>query len=305
MAPLSGEKGESLDVGGSPYTFLGLKGSLNSWENALAVIIPIPYDGTTTYVSGAREGPKAIIMASRELEPYDEEMNIEPYRFGIHTLAELPVDIKSPVDTIAIVEDVALRVLDSRKLPILVGGEHLMTLGMISALKNSDSYNDISILHLDAHADLRDEYQGSSFSNACVIRRTVEKFPVVSVGVRSLTREEHEFATRKNIPLFFAHKLRENPTLYDDILNLLSDHVYITIDLDVFDPSVMPAVGTPEPGGLGWYEVTNLLKRICLAKHIIGFDIMELRPIPGMIYPDFTAAKLLYKILAYIFSKQR
>ncbi len=296
------DSGESLNLGGSPYSFMALKSDVESWKASRAVIIPVPYDGTTTFVSGTREGPRAIIMASRELEPYDEEMEIEPCEYGIFTLDELPVNVKSPEDMLEIVKRAGLTVLQSGKIPVLLGGEHLMTLGMIFALKDFFSGDNITVLHLDAHADLKDEYQGSKYSNACVIRRVMDFFPTVSAGIRSLTREEHEFAIQENIPIYFAKNLIEDPSLWDSVLSNLSNQVYITVDLDVLDPSDMPAVGTPEPGGVKWYDLIGFLKKVCLSRRVVGFDVMELCPIPGMTFPNFTAARLVYKILAYIFS---
>ncbi len=295
--------GEPLASGGSPYSFMALRSDAEAWKASRAVIIPVPYDGTTTFISGTREGPRAIIMASRELEPYDEEMAIEPCEHGIFTLDELPINVRSPEDMLEIVRKVGLQVLQSGKIPVLLGGEHLITLGMIQALKDSHLYSSVTVLHLDAHADLKDEYQGSKYSNACVIRRIIDYFPTVSAGIRSLTKEEHEFSIRENIPIYFAKDIIKEPSLWDSLLNELSDQVYITIDLDVLDPSDMPAVGTPEPGGVKWYDLIGFLKKVCLNKRVVGFDVMELCPVPGMIFPDFTAARLVYKILAYIFSR--
>lgn len=287
---------------GSPYTFMGLPSDLESFRASRVVLLPVPYDGTTTFVSGTREGPRAIIIASRELEPYDEETETEPWRQGIFTLPELPLKVSSPREMIEFVKQAGLFVLKSGKIPIMLGGEHLMSLGLVSCLKEVYPDKDITVVHFDAHADLREEYQGSRWSNACVARRILELYPVVSVGIRSLTREEHEFARNKALPLYLAAELRERPSLWASILANLSDHVYITIDLDVFDPSIMPSVGTPEPGGLGWYEITSLLKQICWKCNVLGCDIMELRPIPGMVAPDFLAAKLVYKLCAYLYT---
>ncbi|SFM93291.1 agmatinase [Thermodesulforhabdus norvegica] len=289
---------------GSPYTFMGLPSDAEAFKSARVVILPVPYDGTTTFVPGTREGPRAIIMASRELEPYDEETETEPWRQGIFTLPELPVKISSPREMVERVKQAGLFILKHGKIPIMLGGEHLMTLGLVSSLKEFYSSENITVLHLDAHADLREEYQGSPWSNACVARRILELYPLVSVGIRSLTREEHDLVRRKAIPFYPAAQLHEKPALWNSIVENLSDNVYITIDLDVFDPSVMPSVGTPEPGGLGWYEVTGLLKQICLKRNVLGCDIMELKPIPGMVAPDFLAAKLVYKLCAYLYRRK-
>jgi agmatinase len=285
---------------GPHYSFLGLATPESALENAGAVIIPVPYDGTTTYRAGTREGPRAILAASRELEPYDEETCTEAYLHGIATLEELPVVVTSPrqmVDSVRAVGEVVLR---SGKLPVLLGGEHLLSLGMIEAV--AGQFADFSILHLDAHADLREEYQGSPYSNACIMRHGAALAPVVQVGVRALTAEEHQFIRGKDIPCFFAYQLHRDPSLYARIVPLLRKHVYISIDLDVFDPSVMPAVGTPEPGGLFWHEVIDLLGAVIRERQVIGFDVMELLPVPYFAAPDFLAARLVYKLLSFFFA---
>lgn len=264
------------------------------------MIVPAPYDGTTTYRPGTRGGPRAILDASRELEFYDEETCTEAYLEGIATLDELTVTVSSPKDMVKSVRDAGELVLSSNKLPVLLGGEHLLSLGMIEAV--SARFPGVTVLHLDAHADLRDQYQGSGYSNACIMRRVLEHTPIVQAGIRSLTREEHDLIRERKIPCFFARELLRDPGLYDRVVSALgSDPVYVSIDLDVFDPSIMPAVGTPEPGGLGWYEVLALLKQVSRKNRIVGFDVMELLPIPHTAAPDFLAARLVYKLLSYIF----
>ncbi|MCX7823570.1 MAG: agmatinase [Syntrophobacterales bacterium] len=284
-------------LGGSPYSFLGLEKTSEAFENARVVLLPVPYDGTTTYQSGTREGPRAIIMASRELEPFDEETGTEPYRYGIFTLNELDVIVRSPEEMVSKVTEVGREIIHLGKLPVMIGGEHLLTLGMIRAIAELGS--DWGVLHIDAHADLRKSYQGSTFSNACVMRLVLNYTSVVSVGVRSLTKEEFEFAKLHPVPIFFCRDFIENRVLWDRILDLLPQKIYVTIDLDAFDPSIMPSVGTPEPGGLGWYEMISFLRMIFAEKTIIGFDVMELKPIPSLVAPDFLAAKLIYKLIAY------
>jgi agmatinase len=185
------------------------------------------------------------------------------------------------------------------KMPVLLGGEHLLSLGMIEAA--AARFPGLKVLHLDAHADLREEYQGSSYSNACVMRHVVEHAPIVQVGIRALSKEEYEYIQDQKIPCFFAYQLQRKPELWDSIVNILEGDLYVSIDLDVFDPSLMPAVGTPEPGGVGWYEVLRLLNRVSKKCRIVGFDVMELLPIPQTVAPDFLAARLVYKLLSYIF----
>lgn len=284
-----------------PYNFLGLSEKYTNLETARIVILPVAYDATVTFKSGAREGPRAIISASRELEYYDEETDYEVYRLGIATLPELTPVTSSPRDMLNKVKTVALPWLSQGKFVVMLGGEHLLTLGMVEAhaVKNAD----FSVLHLDAHADLRLAYEGSSYSNACVMRLVWQHAPVVSVGVRALSKEEAEFIKKRNLPVFYAAEVKRNLVhIIEEILDNLKDKVYLTIDLDCFDPGQMPAVGTPEPGGLDWYEVLTIVKAVAQKKQIIGFDVMELCPQAGLVAPDFLAARLVYKILSYIFA---
>jgi agmatinase len=285
---------------GPPNNFLGLDSPEADFPSARAVILPVPYDGTTTFKAGTREGPRAIIQASRELEFYDEETCSEAYKQGIATLDELAVTVASPREMVERVRKVGEWMLAANKLPVLLGGEHLVSLGMIQAL--AARYPDFTILHFDAHSDLREEYQGSGYSNACIMRRAVEHTSsLVQVGIRALTKAEHDFIRDRKIPCYFAYRLRQSPELWDRIVDDLGSHVYISVDLDAFDPSIMPSVGTPEPGGLEWYEVLRLLRRVVQKSRIIGFDVMELAPSPANPAPDLMAARLVYKLLTYIF----
>jgi agmatinase len=284
---------------GPPSSFLGLRSPEADFSTARAVIVPAPYDGTTTYRTGTREGPRAILHASRELEFYDEETGTEACRQGIVTMDELAVTVASPRDMVDHVRRAGEFVLAAGKLPVLLGGEHLLSLGMIEAL--AGHYGDFTILHLDAHADLRSSYQGSAYSNACVMYRALQHASLVQVGIRAVTREERQLAEDRGVPCFLAQQLWRQPALWDDIVPLLGPQVYISVDLDVFDPAIMPAVGTPEPGGLGWYEVLRLLRAVTRARRVIGFDVMELLPQPHSVAADFLAARLVYKLLTYIF----
>lgn len=284
---------------GPHSSFLGMSLEGKALERPRAVIVPAPYDGTTTYRSGTREGPRAILNASRELEFFDEETCTEVFRCGIATLEELPVTVSSPKEMVNRVREIGELIFAAGKLPVLLGGEHLLSLGMIEAA--AAKFPKLSVLHLDAHADLREEYQGSSYSNACVMRQVTKHASIVQVGIRSLSREEHEFVNREGIPCFYAHRLREKDHSWQEVVEALRSPVYISIDLDVFDPSIMPAVGTPEPGGLGWYDVLDLLKKVIGQHQVVGVDVMELMPLPHFTAPDFLAARLVYKILSYIF----
>ncbi|WP_170920539.1 agmatinase [Desulfacinum hydrothermale] len=280
-------------------SFLGLHQGPHALERARAVIVPAPYDGTTTYKAGTREGPRAIILASRELELYDEETETEPYREGIATLDELAVTVASPQQMVERVRAVASALFQAGKLPVLLGGEHLLSLGMIQAAAHA--FDSLSVLHFDAHPDLRTEYQESAYSNACVMHHVVGQIPLVQVGLRSLTREEHQRIRRHAIPAFFSHQLHGMKDLPQRVVENLGPNVYITIDLDVLDPGIMPAVGTPEPGGMGWHQILSVLRAVSRSRRIVGFDVMELCPLAGLPAPDFLAARLVHKLLAYIF----
>ncbi len=288
---------------GPHYSFMGLPQDTRTYDAARAVIVPVPYDGTTTFRAGTREGPRAILAASRELEPYDEEILAEPYQAGIATLEEPAVTVASPREMVSRVRRAGEAVLEAGKMPVLLGGEHLLSLGMIQAVV--DHFPKVTVLHLDAHADLKEEYQESAYSNACIMRHVHALAPLVQVGIRSLTREEHAYIREADIPCFWAHTLHDDPSWVDRVVSCLGQEVYISIDLDGLDPSIMPAVGTPEPGGLGWYEVLRLLRRVAMTRRVVGFDVMELLPVPYQVAADFLAARLVYKLIGYIFMDNR
>ena len=280
-----------------PFNFLDLGPDHSAFRDSWAVIIPVPYDATTTYQPGARNGPFQIIQASRQLELYDDEMNIEVYKRGICTLSPVETEVKSPERMVAKIKSIVSYVKEHGKLPVLIGGEHLVSVGAMMAFADEPNFK---VVHFDAHADMREYYQGSTYSNACVMRLISGLCDFISVGVRSLSREEHEFIKVNRIENICAIDVVEDrEAAAKRLLNFLDTKVYVTIDLDVLDPSIMPSVGTPEPGGLSWYDLTFLLKKICEKSEIVGFDVVELSPQPGNIAPDFIAAKLIYKILSY------
>lgn len=279
-----------------PFNFLGLDNQ--DWRQARVVIFPVPYNSTTYWKSGTKDGPRAIIEASRHLELWDQELDRDTSIVGIYTLGELQVSKNSPKETIDLIEKVESQILRSRKFPLMLGGEHSITLGGVTAC--AKKFKNLSVLQLDAHTDSRDEFEGTKYHHACHMRRAVEdlKLPAVHVGIRSTSQEEQEFFKKSKLDkIFYAPDLP-----VDEIIAALSPNVYLTIDLDVFDPGVMPATGTPEPGGLGWYQVLSLLKQVAKERKIVAADITELDPIPGIAAPDFAAAKLAYKIIGYIFS---
>ena len=281
-----------------PHNFLGLPAGYGSLRKSKFVILPIPYEGTSSYKAGTRNGPQAIVNASKQVEFYDQELKAEPFKQGICTLDELEPAVSGPEQMIQAIYRAAKDLLNKRKLLIGLGGEHTITIGLVKAF--TEKYKDLSVLQLDAHADLRDSYQGSKYSHACVMRRINELCDYVGVGIRSISKEEASFARKQGIEIFSAREMKEDPSLVDRVLSCLSENVYLTFDLDYFDPCIMPAVGTPEPGGPLWYETLDFLQRITQGKNVVGLDLVELSPLPGMVAPDFVAARLLYKIIGYI-----
>jgi agmatinase len=283
--------------------FGGLEGEEYATEEVRFSILPVPYDLTSSYVSGARNGPVAIIEASTHMETYDEELCLEPWKAGIETLPMLEATTLGPGEMVKKVRFEVAGILERGKIPVILGGEHSVTIGLVMAL--TEIYPDLSVLQLDAHADLRESYQDSPFNHACVARRISELCPIVQVGTRSLSSGEAEFLksmNRKDKPAIKAHYATAiiKGVSWGEVVEDLTDDVFITIDLDVFDPSIMPATGTPEPGGLGWYDVLGLLRTVATKKRVVGFDVVELCPIPGNVAPDFLAAKLAYKVMGYI-----
>jgi agmatinase len=269
-----------------------------SLRDATFVVVPVPYDLTSTYQPGSRRGPAAILEASSNMELYDEELNKETYLAGIHTAAPLEADARGPKQMIGAVSDRISKIAAKDKIPVLLGGEHSISLGAVYALKKK--YPKLSVLQLDAHADLRDSYQQSPYSHACVARRISEICPLVQAGIRSLSAEEAVFLRQGAVKSFSADFIAEHQDGVKRVCGQLRGDVYITIDLDVFDPAVMPSTGTPEPGGLLWRDVLNLLKEVSRSCAIRGFDVVELAPLPGVVAPDFMAAKLIYRLMGYM-----
>lgn len=282
------------------FCFGGLDESLTNLEQAHAVVLPVPYDGTTSYMSGTRLGPRAIITASQSMELYDEELGAF-YEAGIHTLPDLEVvaDAKSMIDR---VEAAVAWGLDLDKMVIMLGGEHSLTSGAVRAY--AKKYRNLSVLHFDAHGDLRNELQGTPWSHGCVMRRVREIVPAVQVGIRSISEEEADLISEKKWPVFSARKTRAMRGEYAAIVEALTDEVYITVDLDCFDPATVPGVGTPEPGGLDWYELTEIVAQVAKKKKLVGFDIMELMPLGGQVRSDFLASRLTYRMWGWALVSQ-
>jgi len=289
--------GPSSDPPTLPYTFLGLDGPLHAYEQASVVVLPVPYDATTSYKAGAREGPEAIISASRELEDYDTELACEPSSVGIYTALPLEPHLGSPeamVDRVARAVETLAR---ADKLPVILGGDHSVTIGTISAL--APLHPDLSVLYLDAHADFRDDYLGTRWGHASAARRVSEICPVTLVGVRSMSQEEADTLRSSDKVQLFPYAGQLTDETCDAVADSLSGPVYVSVDLDVLDPSLMAAVGTPEPGGLGWYPLLRLLRLVAERHPIVGFDVVELAPREGPASCAYIAAKLVYKLIGY------
>jgi agmatinase len=261
------------------------------------IILPVPYDETSTWIKGADKGPAAILEASVNLEFYDVETSTEAHLQGINTV-EPVLEKETPGKLVNAVYERTLQLLSDRKFPVIIGGNHTVSIGAIKAF--AEYFNNLSVLQLDAHGDLRPIYEGSEFNHACVMARAREFAPIVQVGIRSMSVEEQPYAEKERI--FYAHELYYNKNLYGRAIDKLTENVYITIDLDVFDPSIMPSTGTPEPGGPQYLELMHFLKEVAARRKVVGFDLVELCPSPMNKTPDFIAAKIIYQFLSYRFA---
>lgn len=304
-------------------SFLGIEEV--PFEKAEVVILPAPYDAMASWQAGSRNGPAAILDASEQVEFYDEELGKEITSLvKIFTQEPILPEKSKPEAMTQKVEQGVRRVLDAGKIPVLIGGDHSLSIGATLAVAGyaealgEDSISTTGILHLDAHTDLRESWEGSPFSHASSMRHGIAKgLSLIQVGIRSTDREIEEGLPaewkKRRVVFFSPHALgrpyAKNGTSgtlpIRDIVNALPKNVYVSIDLDVLDPSIMPAVGTPEPGGITWEEILGLLAAISEARNILGFDVMELAPIPGIHFPEFSAARLITKFLGYIFSATR
>ena len=258
------------------------------------VLVPVPYDGTSTWVKGADRGPEAILEASYNLEFYDIETDSEMFRKGIYT--DTPIEgLTTPEEVAVAVHQTVANWLSKGKFPVVLGGEHSVSIGAFRAA--ADAFENLTILQLDAHSDLRPTYENSPCNHACVMARAKELGPIVQVGIRSMDTVEKPLMDTERV--FFAHQMHAQPRRdwIENVVDLLTDNVYVTIDLDAFDPSVLPATGTPEPGGLSWYDAVELLKAVCAKKNLVGLDVVELCPHESHCGSNFFAAKLIYKIL--------
>lgn len=267
-------------------------------EQAKFLILPIPYEHTTSYGTGTKYGPEAIIKASQYLELFDEELGLEPYREGIHTLEPIAFDKSGSEHAIEKIYETVRKLPIKDKFLISFGGEHSITYPIVKAF--SEKFPRITVLQIDAHSDLREAYEGTIYSHGSVMARIKDTVDIVQVGIRSQSKEEYDFIRQRGLHTFYMHTIRRDTLWKEHVIDSLGDNVYLTIDLDGFDPSVAPAVGTPEPGGLLWYDVVDLIHMITNKRHLIGCDIMELAPVQSSTITDFLAAKLAYKIIGCI-----
>lgn len=277
-------------------TFAGIPERYAKLETAKVVLIPVPYDGTSTWQKGADKGPDAFLSASENMELYDIETDSEVYKQGIY-LAEAVNEKSSPESMVATVHDVVKSYIKKNKFVTLFGGEHSISIGSVRAF--NECFNNLTVVQLDAHADLRKEYQGTACNHACALYEASQKTNLIQIGIRSMDAIEKTIMDKDKT--FFAHELATENYWMENAIDLMTDNVFLTIDLDAFDPSVLPSTGTPEPGGLFWYETLEFLRKVFEQKNVVGFDIVELCPNEVDKSSDFLAAKLYYKMLSYKF----
>jgi len=280
-------------------TYAGIPEDLAKLETAKIVLIPVPYDGTSTWQKGADKGPDAFLNASENMELYDIETGTEVYKQGVY-LADAVTENSSPEAMVDAVHEATKKYIKKNKFVTVFGGEHSISIGTIRAF--NEMYADITVLQIDAHADLRESYEGSNCNHACAVYEASQTTNLIQVGIRSMDIIEKTVMDEEKT--YFAHEMTEDDSWMDSAIDQMTDNVFITIDLDAFDPSIMPSTGTPEPGGLLWYETLVFLKQVFKEKNVIGFDIVELCPNENEKSSDFLAAKLYYKMLSYKFQDQ-
>jgi agmatinase len=274
----------------------------STFDEARAVILPVPLDRTTSYVPGTRNGPREILAASAQVELWDEELQADPHVHGIVTLPEMEMHYATMDECLGEVHRVAAAVMGRDKFLMTLGGEHSLTPPLVKAAVKK--FGRLSVLQIDAHADLRDTYMDMPNSHACAMRRVLDYAPVVQVGIRNISESEVEALPTLDTRIFYDWNMRDDPQWMDRVVDALGPSVYLTIDADGIDPSLMPAVGTPEPGGLTWSELTRLLRKVFRARDVVAADLVELCPLPGVASPNFVCAKLVYKILGYKFTQR-
>ncbi len=295
------------DLFQTPWNFLGLPEEMSDPAKARGWLLPIPYESTTSYGAGTREGPAAILAASRQVELYDREFGCEPaMEYGIHTTSALNLVHRSPEAMIGAVEEGVAQLLSGKRRPKVLGvlgGEHSISGGVVRGLVRALHPESLVVVHVDAHADLREEYEGSPYSHACAAKRIQECCPIFQIGIRNFSGEEAAFMRRtRHIRTVFSEEANDpRGGFLKDLARFVKKKlVFLTVDLDGLDPSIMPAVGTPEPGGISWDRMLDIARTVCAnAAGVPVFDVVELAPIPGFRAPDFLAAKLVYKLFSY------
>ena len=287
---------------GAPFAFGGAMPTMRSFDDSRVVILPVPVDRTTSYVSGTRNGPREILEASSHMELWDEEVGADVHGVGIFTLPAMELPFGEMAPLVEEIQRVAGEILTRDKFLVTLGGEHSITPPLVAAA--AARFAGLSVLQIDAHADLRDCYMGTPHNHACAMRRSLEHAPLTQVGIRSMSTEEADAVAGLNTTIFYDATMRRDPSWIDRVVETLSDSVYLTIDVDGLDPAIMPATGTPEPGGLSWYEILALLRATIARKNVVACDVVELSPLPGLMAPNFLCAKLIYKILSYRFAGQ-
>lgn len=273
--------------------YAGIEDEYAQLETSKVVLIPVPYDGTSTWIKGADKGPEAFLDASANMELYDIETDSEPYKIGVY-LAPAVTENKSPEAMCDAVYNTTKKYLNQNKLVTLFGGEHSISIGAIKAFY--EKFDNPTVIQIDAHSDLRQEYHGSKCNHACALADAQKNTNLIQIGIRSMDTVELPYLDKNKV--FFAHQIHNNSQWIDEVMNMVTKNVYITIDLDAFDPSIMPSTGTPEPGGLTYYPVMQLLKRLFNETNVRAFDINELCPNPQAKASDFFSAKLYYRMLA-------
>ena len=282
-----------------PQQFGGVLPTPRTLADSKAVILPVPFDRTTSYGQGTKHGPRELLLASAQVELWDEELGVDVHPHGMVTLPEMDLSAAGLDEAMAAIGRVTGRLLDDGKFLVTLGGEHSITSPIVGAA--AARHPGLSVLQIDAHADLRDSYLDEPHSHACAMRRTLDHAPLVQVGIRNMSEEEAQALPGLRTTIFYDWNMRNDPRWIEKAVDALSDTVYITIDLDGLDPGVMPAVGTPEPGGLSWRELTALLRRTFETRRVVACDVVELCPVPGLASPNFVAARLVYKLLTYRF----
>jgi agmatinase len=279
--------------------YAGISDEFAQLEKSKIILIPVPYDGTSTWGKGADKGPEAFLEASENMELYDIETDSEVYKQGIH-LTEPVTENSSPEAMVKEVHNITKDFIKRNKFVTLFGGEHSISIGSIRAF--NECFDNLTVLHIDAHADLRESYGGTKYNHACAVYEANQTTNLVQVGIRSMDVIEKTLMDDEKT--FFAHDMINDEYWSDKVIEAMTDNVFITFDLDAFDPSIMPSTGTPEPGGLLWYETLEFLKQVFEDKNVVGFDIVELCPSKNDRSSDFLAAKLYYKMLSYKFAGQ-